>query len=40
MGSGLFARFLKRESTTEEEIKQLVEEDNEVGELTERTLKP
>ncbi len=33
MGSGLFARFLKRESTTEEEIKQLVEEDNEVGEL-------
>ena len=33
MGSGLFARFLKRESTTEEEIKQLVEDDSQKGEL-------
>lgn len=33
MGSGLFARFLKRESTTEEEIKQLVEDDSQRGEL-------
>lgn len=33
MGSGLFSRIFKKESTTEEEIRQLVDEDEERGDL-------